>query len=86
MIPARPFPVLNPPAGCPTHVIWSSLNADRAQKIHGTTLARLAQRGGLTITEIFANVRGIALRDVRTITHAEALDLVQRIADDAHAA
>jgi hypothetical protein len=80
MIPARPFPVLNPPPGCPRFVAWASLDVEHANLIHGLALTMLARCGGLTPTEIFGNVRRVPPRDYATIDPAAALDLVARIA------
>lgn len=82
---ARGFPVLNPPPGCPRLVTWSSLDNAHAQKVHGQTLARLAQRGGLSPREIFGNVRRLAYRDYGAINEAAALDLCERIAHNGDA-
>lgn len=76
----RPFPVYDAPEGCPASVTWSSLNLDHAERVHSSTLVRLAQRGGMTPIEIFGNVRRIPAREYGRIKLAEALDLVKRIA------
>ena len=85
MIPARGFPVLNPPAGCPRFVTWSSLDNDHALKIHGQTLGRLAQRGGLSVREIYGNRYRLKYGDYARIDSAAALEFVKRIARDGDA-
>lgn len=49
------FPILKPPKGCTDWVPWDAIDEKWAMKIHGQSVERLAQRGGLTPDEIFIN-------------------------------
>ena len=54
----KPFPVLGhyDYKDCPKYINWSSLDEGWAKKIHNQTLERLAQRGGLSPSEIVMNI------------------------------
>lgn len=52
----RPFPVLNAPPHCTAFVRWDALDESHAEKLHGQSLERLAQRGGLDPVEIYWNL------------------------------
>lgn len=50
------FPVLNAKRdGCAEYVPWDKIDAKWAMKLHGQTLERLAERGGLCAYEIACN-------------------------------
>lgn len=56
----RAFPVLRDfrvhDGHCPKFIRWDVLDEGWAQKIHGQTLTRLAERGGLSPCEALANI------------------------------
>lgn len=55
----RRFPILDAPAGCPKSVPWSLVEPHAAQAASnhgGQTLERLAERGGLCPSELYAVV------------------------------
>jgi hypothetical protein len=54
------FPLL----GTPFAMRWNMLNEEQAKRIHGQSLERLAQRGGLSPSEAMANVERRAFHDV----------------------
>lgn len=56
------------------------LNEDWALKIHGQTLDRLAERGGLAPIEIFANVARLLFKDFKLIDPHNALKVAQQLA------
>ena len=78
---ARRFPVLKPPNGCTTWVPWSALDAQWAMRIHGQTLERLAERGGLCPDEIFLNKH--RLKWLTKVRDREAIDLCNEMASNA---
>ena len=59
--------------GAPRYVRWSALNEEQAQRNHGQSLDRLAQRGGLSPEEIVFNVerRGLDWKQMKAITPAK---------------
>lgn len=77
----KPFPVINPPKGCPTHVPWSALDEDHAYRIHCQTLSQLAERGGMDVKEIYLNYYKLGLRDIFTIAQQDAIALVNMLND-----
>ena len=77
---ARRFPVLKPPNGCTTWVPWSALDAQWAMRIHGQTLERLAERGGLCPDEIFLNKH--RLKWLTKVRDREAIDLCNEMASN----
>lgn len=66
--------------GMPDFVKWSELSEEWAQKNHGQTLERLAERGGLSPREIAANVKGKQFREILGTTWAAIKILVNEIA------
>lgn len=50
-----------------------------ANKIHGQTLKRLNERGGMGITELLANIKKLQLRDIQSPTEADAKELLKYI-------
>lgn len=60
----RLYPVLDPPPGAPVSVPWSFLEPyeANAKKNHDQSLAELAKRGGLSVSEIVAVVEGTRSR------------------------
>lgn len=48
---------------CPDKIPMSMLSEWRAQRNHGQTLQRLAERGGLGAYEIIANLDGLTLKE-----------------------
>lgn len=75
----KPFPVLKPPKDCPASVPWSTLDEAHAYKIHGQTLSRLAERGGLDVKEIYINYYKLGLRDINAIAQQAAMALVNTL-------
>ena len=78
---ARLFPVLRAPAGCTAFVRWDALDDRHAQRVHGQTLERLAERGGLSASEIVINVRRLKWTD--PVDLAEAIAVTNSIAPNA---
>ena len=74
------FPVLNAPEGCVKRIDAAQLNEQQAMRIHSQTLARLAERGGLSVCEIKANIEGGSFFDIRNYNQQECIDLVNSIA------
>jgi len=74
----KQFPVLQK-SGQKIYVDWDCLNEDWALKIHGQTLKRLAERGGLSPEEIFLNVECKKASEIKNITASLASDLVNKI-------
>ncbi len=70
---ARLFPVLRAPAGCAAFVRWDALDDRHAQRVHGQSLADLADRGGLSASEIVINVRRLKWTDPVDLTEAIAV-------------
>lgn len=75
---ARLFPVLRPPVGCAQFVRWDALDERHAMRVHGQTLADLADRGGLSASEIVLNVRRLKWTD--PVDLAEAIAVTNSIA------
>jgi hypothetical protein len=76
-----PFPVLHAPEGCPKFVNWDKLNEHWAQRNHGQSLQRLAERGGLSTWELYINVHGMQWPNRHLpCTEEQALTLVKSIA------
>lgn len=68
------FPVIRAEhwgAECPKFVKWDALNEEWAQRNHGQSLQRLADRCGLDPTEIVANIEERAWHnmDMETAIH-----------------
>ena len=65
-------------------VPWAMLeeHAYQVESNHGQTLERLAERGGLGLTEIVAAVEGKRLRDVRGMSEDSALERVRELVFD----
>ena len=63
---------------CPRYVRWSALNEEWAQRNHGQSLTRLAERGGLDPFEILANVNRRKL-DFRRMPAAELYAAIEAI-------
>jgi hypothetical protein len=59
-----------------------SEHAYQVESNHGQTLERLAERGGLGLTEIVAAVEGKRLRDVRGMSDDAALKRVRELVFD----
>jgi hypothetical protein len=70
----RPFGYTGP---LPKHVDWSALNEEWAQRNHGQSLVRLAERGGLVPCEIAANMER---RRWRHMEMADALKVCELFA------
>jgi len=66
--------------GFPTHVKWSELSESQAQKNHSQSLGRLAERGGLSPSEIVGNIKGIGWCDLGTITENQTQEALREIA------
>lgn len=66
----RRFPVMHGPS-----VPWRMVEPYEAQAVlnHGQSLARLAERGGLSPRELWLVVRGLGLEARRTVGEADAL-------------
>ena len=78
------FPVLfgrskNEDNEFPEYVRWSELSERWAQKNHGQTLTRLAERGGLSPCEIVGNVNRIEWINLSSITESQKVELLTRI-------
>lgn len=56
-----------------------------AKQNHDQTLERLAERGGLSLTEMVAVLEGRRLRDVRHLPPVEALERVNQAIDKHYA-
>lgn len=79
-IAEKPFPVhpeYRGKDGDPDSVKWSELSEAHAQRIHGQTLKRLAERGGLSPHEIVLNVEGLPW--AAGVTDKHALEVMNRI-------
>lgn len=76
----KKFPILQD--GKKVYVNWSFLNEDWAQEIHGQTLERLAERGGMSKKEIFLNVKRMDSGGIYSITDDLANELVSQILAD----
>ena len=74
----RRFPVLKPPPGCTAWVRWDALDAKWARHIHGQTLERLAERGGLCPEEIMLNLKRLSWS--AKISREDAVALTNSIA------
>lgn len=72
------FPVLGSGVLPVNHVQWDKLNDQWAQRIHGQTLERLAQRGGLSDSEIYLNLN--RLKWGTKVTQDQATSAVNSIA------
>jgi len=71
------FPILQ---SGPTMFIDLSLLSDQwAQKVHGQSLARLAERGGLSPVEVVMNIKRIMYGDAGRIDKAKAKAYVDSI-------
>ena len=84
---AKRFPLLRNLkwAGCAFSVPWLLLNEEYAQKNHGQSLARLAERGGLDPVELVANIRHMDQYDLDgKITLQEAVAIVNELASNAN--
>lgn len=53
---------------CPKEVPDSMLNEQWAERIHGQTLKRLNERGGMGINEIMANINHTPFREIKAET------------------
>ena len=67
--------------GMPNTVRWDALNELQARKNHGQTLERLAERGGLSPTEMMCNVARIGLYGInyRQITVEEQMNFINTL-------
>jgi hypothetical protein len=76
----RAFPVLGNAKyeDCPESVKWGELDDAWASRVHGQTLERLAERGGLSPIEIVYNVN--KLEWATKVCPKFAVALVKRIA------
>ena len=63
---------------CPQSVPDGLLNEEWAQKIHGQTLARLNERGGMGINEIMANIKKLPYHEIKGET-IEMLDELKKL-------
>jgi hypothetical protein len=75
------FPVLKPPPGCAAWVRLDALDEGWAQRVHGQTLKRLAERGGLCPEEIVWNLK--RLKWGHKVTRDYAIALTNGIASNA---
>lgn len=60
---------------CPTEVPDSMLNEQWAYKIHGQTLHRLNERGGMSVSEILANIKKLPFDQIKVDTVQMAAEL-----------
>lgn len=74
------FPVLNAPTGCARAVKISELDRFWILKIHGQSLERMAERGGLTPKEIMLNRRREPLMAIYGYSESDAVGIVNSIA------
>ena len=80
------FPVLKSRHGdfenCPDFVRLDKLSEKRAQKNHGQTLERLAERGGLSPSEIAANLKDTGWWELKDLdlSNDEITEMVRAIA------
>lgn len=65
--------------GFPDYVKWSELSEEQAQKNHAQSLTRLAERGGLSPSEIVGNVEGIGWGELGGVTEEQRQTLLARI-------
>lgn len=65
--------------GLPDTIPDSLLNADWALRIHGQTLERLNERGGLSLAEIVVNVKKLSYREFDKITVTDAVKFVKEL-------
>lgn len=75
------FPILksqlnNLSPACPKTISRKALNEDWALKIHGQTLEKLKQRGGLCPIEIVANIKKLPLSSFRSISYEDAEKII----------
>lgn len=73
---SRPFPVRNPPPGCPAAVEWSALCDRHARDHHGVGLERLAHEGGLSPYHLTLNIK----KRPRYAAAHDALDVLREVA------
>lgn len=66
--------------GFPDFVKLSALSERQAQSNHSQTLKRLAERGGLSPSEIAANIKGVGWCDIGNITEEEIQKVVRDVA------
>lgn len=64
---------------CPRFFPFSLLNEDWAQFIHSQTLERLAQRGGMSPTEILKNVRRERFEESSRFTEQYAVAEIRKL-------
>lgn len=74
----KQFPVLNPPDGCAKTIPWDCVNEKNAYQVHGQTVERLAERGGLSPHEIFFNHYSLRFNEFK-VTIDEAVALVNKL-------
>ena len=75
------FPVMKPPPGCTAWVRLDALDEAWAQRVHGQTLKRLAERGGLCPEEIMWNMK--RLKWGHKVSRDEAVAMTNGIASNA---
>ncbi len=77
----KPFPILQSYKGeqRPDAVNWSALNEEQAQKNHSQSLARLAERGGMSPPEIVANIERCDWLDIGSLDSDHVAKVVAEI-------
>jgi hypothetical protein len=63
-------------------VPFSFLNAQKAKEFHGQTLEKLAERGGMSISEILYNVTKMDKRIMRINLIPETIALFEKLVKD----
>ncbi len=62
------------------YISTSLLDEEWATRVHGQTLDRLAERGGMSHEEIVANVEMLHCSEIRTVCKYHALKVVEKLA------
>ena len=77
------FPVLGANRDAKQSVPWSFIapHSDRAEKNHGQTLERLAERGGLSALEMLAVVLDLSWNDINCIGDDLSTSLLELLVD-----
>lgn len=65
--------------GCPSSIPFDALTERWAQNNHGQSLSRLAERGGLSLTEVAANIEERRWRSMTDDELREALKALKTV-------
>lgn len=62
----------------PAEIPDSLLNEDHAKHVHGQTLKRLNERGGMGVEEIVLNIKRLSYSDINLISKKDAIDFIKK--------